>query len=85
MPCRLAASVAWQVIDDEGVVVDLDRGRSLGLNPSGAFILSLLETHDAEAIAAELNRRFQVDLAQARADVAAFVEELRRRGLVVAA
>jgi hypothetical protein len=79
---RPARGVAWQTIDEEGVVLDLDRGRSFGLNPAAALVFSLLETHGEEEIAGELSRRFDVGRDEARADVASFLAAMRERGLV---
>jgi len=83
MALRPAKGVAWQTIDDEGVVLDLDGGRSFGLNPAAALVFSLLETHGEEQIADEVARRFAVSAEEARADVAEFLSVLRQRGLVV--
>ena len=83
MALRPAKGVAWQTIDEEGVVLDLDGGRSFGLNPAAAFVFSLLETHGEEQIADEVARRFAVGAEEARADVAEFLSVLRQRGLVV--
>ena len=83
MPLRRARGLAWQSVAGEGVVLDLERGRSLGLNSTAILVFSLLDTHDEEQIAAEVARRFDVELPQARADVCLFVELLRRRGLAV--
>lgn len=74
--------LAWQVIDGEAVVIDLAGGRTLGLNPSGTLIWSLLPDHDEAAIAEALTERFDVDLQTASADVREFVGSLRERGLV---
>jgi PqqD family protein of HPr-rel-A system len=82
MVLRPAKSVAWQTIDEEGVVLDLDGGRSFGLNPAAALVFSLLESHGEDEIAAELARRFEVSPEKARADVADFLSVLRERGLV---
>jgi hypothetical protein len=85
MPARLRPSLAWQTIAGEGVVVDLERRKMLGLNPTGALIWSLLETHEPAAIVEEVARRFDVDKETAGRDVAAFLDELRTRGLTVEA
>ncbi len=82
MALRPAKGVAWQTIDEEGVVLDLDGGRSFGLNPAAALVFSLLETHGEEQIADEVARRFAVRADEARADVAEFLSVLRQRGLV---
>jgi predicted DNA-binding transcriptional regulator len=83
MALRPARGLAWQTIDGEGVVLDLERGRSIGLNPAGALVFSLLETHAEEAIAVEVSRQFEVSLERSRADVSRFLGLLRERGLAV--
>ena len=82
MPVRLDTRLAWQVIDGEAVVVDLARGRTMGLNPTASLIWSLLPDHEEGAIARALSERFDVDADVARSDVAEFVRSLRDRGLV---
>jgi hypothetical protein len=74
--------LAWQVIDGEAVVVDLGRGRTLGLNPTASFIWSLIPDHDEPAIAEALCRRFEIDVDTARAEVHEFLQGLLDRGLV---
>ena len=81
---RIAPDLAWQVVDGEGVIVDLPRRCMLGLSPSAAFIWSRIDTQTEEEIAAELARTFDVDEARAQADVRGFVSLLRERGFVVA-
>jgi hypothetical protein len=81
---RIAQELAWQVVDGEGVVVDLPRRCMLGLSPSASFIWSRIETATEDEIAAELARAFDVDEARAQADVRGFLALLRERGFVVA-
>ena len=83
MALRPRPGLAWQTIDGEGVVLDLEQGRSIGLNPVAALVFSLLETHDESAIATEVADRFEVSLERARADVARFLARLRERGLAI--
>ncbi len=85
MSPRLAPGIAWQTIDGEGVVLDLERGRSLGLNATAALILSLLETHTEEAIAAEISKRFGVTAEAAAVDLKDFLDVLRQNGLLIEA
>jgi hypothetical protein len=79
----MASRLAWQVIDGEAVVIDLGKGRTLGLNPTGSLVWSLLADHDEAAIAAEVSRRFEVTPEAARADVREFLDAMREQGLVV--
>lgn len=81
---RIAPDLAWQVVDGEGVIVDLAGRRMLGLSPSAAFIWSRIDTETEEEIAAGLARAFDVDESRAQADVRGFVGLLRERGFVVA-
>jgi hypothetical protein len=81
---RIAPELAWQLVDGEGVVVDLPRRSMLGLSPSAAFIWARIDTSTEDEIAAELARAFDVDEVRALADVRGFVALLRERGLVVA-
>jgi hypothetical protein len=77
LPC-----VAWQRAGEEAVIVDLDSGDALGLNRTGSFIWSRLETRTLAEIAEELSRTFEVAPGTAKEDVSSFVEEMRARGLV---
>lgn len=79
---RPTRGLAWQTIDGEAVVLDLARGRSLGLNSTAAIVWSLLPDLDDEQIAAEIARRFEVDLDRARADVGRLLAALLERGVV---
>ena len=85
MPLRTSPRLAWQVIDGEAVIMDLAASRTLGLNPAGSLIWSLLGDHDEAQIAAALADRFAVEPEAALRDVREFVEGLRSRGLVVEA
>jgi hypothetical protein len=75
--------IAWQMIGEEPVIMDLAGGRVLGLNPTGALVWSLLEERDEEGLAEAVAQRFEIDGRTAREDVRAFLALLRERGLVV--
>jgi hypothetical protein len=71
------------VVEGEAVLMDLHGRRIMGLNPVGSFVFGLIDgVRTVEALAAAVAERFQVDAERARADVGAFLGELRRRGLV---
>jgi hypothetical protein len=74
--------VAWQAIGNEVIVVDFAGAKTLGLNPVGSLVWTLLPDHEEPAIAEAVARRFDVPLATARRDVAAFLQMLRERDLV---
>jgi len=77
-----APRVAWQAIGDELILVDFARATTLGLNPVGSLVWTLLADHEEPQIAEEVARQFDVPLATARRDVAAFLQLLRDRELV---
>jgi hypothetical protein len=81
----VAPRLAWQIVDGEAVVIDLGQGRTLGLNPTGSLVWSLLAAHDEAAIASELARRFDVGPDAARRDVDEFLSGLADQGLLVRA
>ena len=81
----MAPRLAWQVIDGEAVVIDLGKGRTLGLNPAGSLVWSLLADHDEAAIAAEMANKFEVSPETARQDVQDFLRGMLYQGLVVEA
>jgi Coenzyme PQQ synthesis protein D (PqqD) len=81
---RIAPELAWQVVDGEGVIVDLSGRRMFGLSPSAAFIWARIDTATESEIAGDLARAFDVDEARAQADVRGFLSLLRERGFVVA-
>jgi hypothetical protein len=80
---RRSSDVAWQLIGDEAIVMNLGEGRVLGLNATGSLVWSLLEERDEEGLARALADRFATELEQARTDVREFLGFLRERGLAV--
>ena len=73
----------WQQVDDEVVALDLESSAYLALNDTGAVLWPLVAAGTTEPrLVEELTTRFEVDEAQARADVGAFVERLRSLTLV---
>jgi len=80
---RRNPEIAWQMIGDEAVVMNLAGARVLGLNPTGALVWSLLEERDEQGLAEAVAERFAIDADAARDDVRAFLELLRERGLLV--
>jgi hypothetical protein len=77
-----ASHLAWQAVGAETIIIDLERGRSLGLNATGGLVWVLLGEMDAEAIPDEVARRYGLDRERARRDIEALLTELRARGLV---
>jgi hypothetical protein len=70
----------WTIVDDEVVIVDGGTSTYLAANSSGALLWrALAEGATEEALAGLLVDTYALDPARARADVAAFVADLRRR------
>ena len=71
--------------DGTGVLLDLDSKFYFTLNATAIFAWKLLAAgaeRSCEQLAAELAQEFEVDAAQARADLDAVLELLRRERLV---
>jgi len=79
---RAREGLAWQLMGDEAVVVDVDRGQMLGLNRSAARLWRLLPAASEEDLAQALVAAFETDLDTARRDVHAFVDALAGLGLL---
>ncbi len=82
MPFPIHPRVAWQVLDGEAVLIDLDRGRSLGLNETGSLLWPLLPSSTENELATALVAEFDVAPETALRDVNAFLQELRERGFL---
>jgi hypothetical protein len=74
--------VAWQVLDDEAILIDLDRGRTLGLNEAASFLWPRLPSSSEEDLVGALVAEFDVTPQNARRDVHTFLLQLRERGFV---
>lgn len=73
--------MAWQVVDGEMVLLDVDGRELLGLNEVGARIWELADgTRTVAEIAAVVEREFEVGIEEAAADVRSFVDEMVSKG-----
>ena len=79
---RAHSRVAWQQLEGRVVLLDLERGRALGLNETGSFLWTRLDDGSEDALAAELAASFRIERSQARLDVAGFIQELDQRGFL---
>ena len=77
--------VAWQVFGGEAVLVHLVSGQTLGLNATGGFIWSKIEEQSLDEIGHALAAQHDIPSAEARRDVAEFVELLAAEGLLTPA
>ncbi|MEZ4466175.1 MAG: PqqD family protein [bacterium] len=76
--------VVSRVIDGRALLLDAGQDRIERLNDVGSFIWALIRErrHAAEALAEAVQAEFEVEPAEARADVQAFLAELEARGMV---
>jgi hypothetical protein len=79
---RIATQVAWQIVDGEAIVVDLDSGKTLGLNPTATWLWAHLDGRDARQLADGLMSEFDVDRNEAEHDVDDFLRMLADRKLI---
>ncbi|WP_241681255.1 PqqD family protein [Pseudactinotalea terrae] len=78
------SEVSWREIDGEMVVLDLKTSKYLTTNATGTAMLKLLvEERTPDDLARALATTFEVDSATAQRDVAAFLDDLSARGLLV--
>jgi hypothetical protein len=80
---RIAPDVLFRVVADEAVLVNLNTEVYLGLNEIGTRMWDVLNSAGSVECAFEtLLREYEVEPAQLRADLAAFVDELLAQKLV---
>ena len=73
-------AIAWRAVEGEIVALDIEQSEYVATNESGAAVWqALAEGASIEQLVNLLVDRFEVDLDRARADVEAFVNELRAR------
>ena len=76
--------MTWQKIGDDAVVLDLDASVYLSLNSTGRLLWErLAEPCTEESLADALVEEYGIDASRAGADVAAFIGDMRTRGLLV--
>ena len=75
--------MAWQTVDGETVLLNLDGRELMGLNGVGARAWELFDgQRTLQQIAAVVSEEFDVDAAQAQSDVLVFAAELLAAGAV---
>ena len=78
--------VSWRDVDDEVIALDLGNSRYLAMNGTGAMLWKTLAAGASRDRLVELlTDEFDVDTAQAAADVEAFLESLSSQGLLTQA
>lgn len=72
-------------LPEETVLLDVDAGTAVRLNPAGAWIWEQLEQpRRVDELASGLAAHFEIDEARAFGDVVAFAREMARRELLAA-
>ncbi len=80
---RRLEGIAWREIDGEAVLVNVRRDEVMHLNPTAAFLWSLLDGERSLAeVARAISEEFEVGEATAEADAVSFARELLERGAV---
>jgi hypothetical protein len=75
--------VAWQEVDGETVLLDLEHSRYLGVNAAGTLLWRALAagtTHDE--LVAQLKQEFGISEVQACGDVDSFIADCADRNLL---
>ncbi|MGH3443245.1 MAG: PqqD family protein [Nitriliruptorales bacterium] len=82
---RLRKDLLWEQLDDEVIVLDLEKSMYLKVDGSGALLWTVLKdsAERAELISA-LVEAYEIDEARAASDVDDFTESLRAAGLLEA-
>lgn len=82
-PLARHPGVIEEVVEDEVVLLMPHAGAVLVLNDVGRAIWGLIDgRRTIDALAEQICAEYEVEPAQARADIAAFVEQLAAKGLV---
>ena len=80
---KRSEQVRWQVVDEDGILVNLDSGFYFSMNPVALFIWNLCDgNHSANTILAEIISTFDVDESTARRDLQAFLTQLEAESLL---
>jgi Coenzyme PQQ synthesis protein D (PqqD) len=78
-----SASVKWRVLDEEGVLVDLDSSTYFTLNSVGLFIWDRCSGEFyPDEIVDGIAEEFEVEVDTARQDLESFLGSLAERGLI---
>lgn len=76
-------NVPWRIIEEEAVLVNVDGGEVIHLNPTGAAIWNFIEEEKSSAeIVSYICSEFEVDEAAARKDLEEFLQELTQKGVL---
>ncbi|NND82792.1 MAG: PqqD family protein [Gammaproteobacteria bacterium] len=80
---KLSSNITFTELDDEMVLLDLNKGTYFGLNPVGAEImLALLDNQSAEQAGGRVADRYGIELTKAMADTEELLASLLAEGLI---
>jgi len=83
MPLAVSEHVRWTLLDDRAILLCLNSGRYMGLDPIATLMWQGVVAHESSAwVCAAIARRFQVNPEDVAADYDAFLATLRERGMV---
>jgi hypothetical protein len=77
--------MAWQVLDDKAVLIDLDAGVAASFNATGTHVWRLLEEGlHRDALVARVADAYRISLRQSERDVGTFLDLLEEKGWIEA-
>jgi hypothetical protein len=80
---KVSGAVRSTTTDDGAVLLDIHRGKILGLNPMGSRVFEMLQGGlDQNQIAAEISNAFGVDADQVRDDILDFIRILEEHNIL---
>jgi len=83
MKIRKDGSLLWRQLDDEVIALDMQESVYLRLNQTGTVLWQQLqEPVTRQDLVETLIEKYEIDEAQAGADVDAFLDSLERSGLL---
>lgn len=79
---RRVKGIAWRIIEEEAVLVDVRRDEVLHLNPTASYLWSMLDGRTSlEEIASRMTAEFEVEKEDALRDVIDFASRLLEKGV----
>lgn len=79
---RRVKGIAWRIIEEEAVLVDVRRDEVFHLNPTASYLWSMLDGRTSlEEIASRMTAEFEVEKEEALRDVIDFASRLLEKGV----
>lgn len=80
---RRNPDVSWRIIEGQAVLVFNIEGEVQVLNEVGTYIWEHLEEEDVDTLAGNIAKTFAVSEEEARRDLLAFLQDLRKSGALL--